>query len=67
MRGLFALCQALNDFTKGSQGQVDGFQFKQVLLIHTLLLANLLATSQIAKVQFSSKKHSSVVSLVALN
>ena len=65
---LLPLSKRLNDLAQGCQGQIDGFQLKQVLLIHgAFFLANLFATSQVTEVKFTPEQHPSRVSLVTFN
>ena len=62
------LSKRLNDLAQGCQGQIDGFQLKQMLLIHgAFFLANLFATSQITEVKFTPEQHPSCVCLVTFN
>lgn len=62
------LSKRLNDLAQGCQGQIDGFQLKQMLLIHgAFFLPNLFATSQITEVKFTAEQHPSRVCLVTFD
>ena len=67
MRLTLALGQGLDYFAQTAQAQVDCFEFKQVLLIHDVLLVDLLASRQITQVEFTAHEHAPSVRLVRLD
>jgi len=67
MRGLLALGEALDDLSEGCEGEIDGLELEEVLLVERLLFAYLLRAREIAKVQLPAEQHAALVGAVTLD
>ena len=62
-----SLRQGRDDFAEWWQTQVDLFKLLEMVTSHSLILMNLLTTSQITQVQFSSEKHATIIGCVTFD